>query len=50
VGAWLAKLDADPDAGGLRVDPRFFPNGDDFRGLPSGVLPVAGSSAQVGLG
>jgi selenium-binding protein 1 len=33
VGAWMAKLDADPEAGGLAVDPRFFPNGDDFRGL-----------------
>ncbi|MCP2261628.1 selenium-binding protein 1 [Streptoalloteichus tenebrarius] len=34
VGAWLAKLDTDPDAGGgLRVDERFFPRGEDFRGL-----------------
>jgi methanethiol oxidase len=33
VGAWAAKLDADQDAGGLSVDPRFFPNGDGFRGL-----------------
>ena len=33
VGAWVAKLDADPDRGGLAPDPRFFPNGDDFRGL-----------------
>ena len=32
VGAWVAKLDADLDAGGLTADPRFFPNGDDFRG------------------
>jgi methanethiol oxidase len=32
VGAWVAKLDAGQD-GGLTVDPRFFPNGDDFRGL-----------------
>jgi selenium-binding protein 1 len=33
VGAWAAKLDADPRAGGMAVDARFFPNGDDFRGL-----------------
>jgi selenium-binding protein 1 len=33
VGAWMAKLDADLDGGGLAADPRFFPNGDDFRGL-----------------
>jgi methanethiol oxidase len=32
VGAWMAKLDADPDRGGLTPDPGFFPNGDDFRG------------------
>ena len=33
VGAWAAKLDADPQAGGIAPDPRFFPNGEDFRGL-----------------
>jgi selenium-binding protein 1 len=33
VGAWAAKLDADPQAGGMALDARFFPNGDDFRGL-----------------
>ena len=27
VGAWMAKLDADVDAGGLTADPGFFPNG-----------------------
>jgi methanethiol oxidase len=32
VGAWLACIDADPDPGGIAVDPRFFPHGDDFRG------------------
>ena len=30
VGAWAVKLDADP-AGGLAIDPRFFPHGEDFR-------------------
>ncbi len=33
VGAWVAKLDTDPSRGGLAADPRFFPHGDDFRGL-----------------
>jgi selenium-binding protein 1 len=31
VGAWVAKLDAQP-GGGLVADPRFFPHGEDFRG------------------
>jgi selenium-binding protein 1 len=31
--AWAAKLDADLDSGGISPDQRFFPNGDDFRGL-----------------
>jgi methanethiol oxidase len=33
VGAWMAKLDADLDSGGITADVRFFPYGDDFRGL-----------------
>jgi selenium-binding protein 1 len=33
VGAWVAKLDADPSRGGLAADPRSFPHGDAFRGL-----------------
>jgi selenium-binding protein 1 len=33
VGAWMAKLDAGLDGGGLTPDARFFPGGDDFRGL-----------------
>jgi selenium-binding protein 1 len=33
VGAWMAKLDADLQDGGLSADPGFFPNGDDFGGL-----------------
>ena len=31
VGAWLAKIDV-ADDGGIALDPRFFPHGDDFRG------------------
>jgi methanethiol oxidase len=33
VGAWMAKIDADVDGGGLSADTRFFPHDDDFRGL-----------------
>ncbi len=33
VGAWMAKLDADLDHGGITPDERFFPHGGDFRGL-----------------
>ena len=33
VGAWLAKLDVDPERGGLTPDERFFPHGEEFRGL-----------------
>jgi methanethiol oxidase len=32
VGAWMARVDADIETGGMAVDPRFFPHGDDFRG------------------
>jgi hypothetical protein len=32
VRAWVARLDAVPGLG-LDIDPRFFPHGDDFRGL-----------------
>ena len=31
VGAWLAKIDV-ADGGGISLDPRFFPHGDEFRG------------------
>jgi hypothetical protein len=33
VGAWMARVDANTETGGMAVDPRFFPQGDDFRGL-----------------
>jgi methanethiol oxidase len=33
VGAWMARIDADIESGGMTLDPRFFPHGDDFRGL-----------------
>jgi selenium-binding protein 1 len=45
VGAWLAKLDADP-GGGLQVDEGFFPNGDDFRGLRVHQVRLQGGDAS----
>jgi selenium-binding protein 1 len=46
VGAWVAKLDADTERGGLAVDPRFFPNGDDFRGLRVHQTRLQGGDAS----
>lgn len=47
VGAWFAKLDTDPDSGGgLTVDERFFPNGDDFRGLRAHQVRLQGGDAS----
>ena len=46
VGAWMAKLDADPDTGGLSVDPGFFPNGDDFHGLRVHQTRLQGGDAS----
>jgi methanethiol oxidase len=47
VGAWMAKLDADPDpGGGLTVDPGFFPNGDDFGGLRVHQTRLEGGDAS----
>jgi methanethiol oxidase len=46
VGAWLAKLDADADRGGLAPDARFFPHGDDFRGLRVHQTRLQGGDAS----
>jgi selenium-binding protein 1 len=46
VGAWAAKLDADVDAGGVAVDRRFFPHGDDFRGLRVHQTRLQGGDAS----
>jgi methanethiol oxidase len=45
VGAWAAKLDVDP-AGGISVDPRFFPHGDEFRGLRAHQVRLQGGDAS----
>ena len=47
VGAWLAKLDTNPDqGGGLTADPSFFPNGDAFRGLRVHQTRLQGGDAS----
>jgi methanethiol oxidase len=47
VGAWMAKVDTDPDAGGgLRIDEGFFPHGDDFRGLRVHQVRLQGGDAS----
>ncbi len=32
VGSWMAKADIDTENGGMVLDERFFPHGEDFRG------------------
>ncbi|RKN37104.1 selenium-binding protein [Streptomyces hoynatensis] len=46
TGAWLAKLDADTERGGLRPDARFFPHGDAFGGLRVHQTHLAGGDAS----
>jgi selenium-binding protein 1 len=46
VGAWAAKLDADLEVGGIAADPRFFPHGDDFRGLRVHQTRLQGGDAS----
>jgi selenium-binding protein 1 len=46
VGAWLAKLDADTDRGGLAADIRFFPHSDDFRGMRVHQTRLQGGDAS----
>jgi len=45
VGAWMAKLDADP-AGGLTIDESFFPHGEEFRGLRVHQIRLQGGDAS----
>ncbi|MDI5939494.1 selenium-binding protein SBP56-related protein, partial [Micromonospora sp. DH15] len=46
VGAWLAKLDVDTEAGGLTPDARFFPRGEEFRGLRVHQTRLQGGDAS----
>ena len=46
VGAWAARIDADTSGGGMTVDHRFFPHGDDFRGLRVHQTRLQGGDAS----
>ena len=46
VGAWMAKIDTDPAAGGLTLDARFFPHGEEFRGLRVHQVRLQGGDAS----
>jgi methanethiol oxidase len=46
VGAWMAKLNADVSAGGLVPDTRFFPHGEDLRGLRVHQVRLQGGDAS----
>ena len=46
VGAWMAKVDVDPSAGGMSLDERFFPEGDAFRGRRVHQVRLQGGDAS----
>jgi methanethiol oxidase len=46
VGAWMARLDANTNGGGITPDPRFFPHGGDFRGLRVHQTRLQGGDAS----
>jgi len=45
VGAWMAKLDVNPD-GGIAFDERFFPDGEAFRGRRVHQVRLQGGDAS----
>ena len=45
VGAWVARIDA-TESGEMTLDPRFFPHGDDFRGLRVHQTRLQGGDAS----
>ena len=46
VGAWMAKVNANTDGGGMEIDANFFPHGDDFRGLRVHQTRLQGGDAS----
>jgi selenium-binding protein 1 len=46
VGAWMAKIDTDPSSGGLSIDERFFPNGEQWRGRRPHQVRLQGGDAS----
>ena len=45
VGAWMAKIDV-AEGGGMTLDPRFFPHGDEFRGRRVHQVRLQGGDAS----
>jgi methanethiol oxidase len=45
VGSWMAKVDVAPD-GGLSIDEKFFPHGDDFKGRRVHQVRLQGGDAS----
>ncbi|MGY1697681.1 selenium-binding protein SBP56-related protein [Geodermatophilus sp. SYSU D00814] len=45
-GSWMAKIDTDPQAGGMTLDERFFPSGSDWRGLRPHQVRLQGGDAS----
>ncbi len=45
VGSWMVKLDVDP-GGGMSVDERFFPHGEEFRGRRVHQVRLQGGDAS----
>ena len=45
-GFRLAKIDVDTENGGMTLDPRFFPHGDEFRGLRVHQTRLQGGDAS----
>jgi selenium-binding protein 1 len=46
VGAWMTRVDANAEDGGMSVDQKFFPHGDDFRGLRVHQTRLQGGDAS----
>jgi len=45
VGAWMARVEAD-DGGGMRLEERFFPHGEEFQGLRVHQTRLQGGDAS----
>jgi selenium-binding protein 1 len=42
----MARVNANTDTGGMTIEPRFFPNGGDFRGLRVHQVRLQGGDAS----
>jgi selenium-binding protein 1 len=42
----MAKVDANPEAGGMEIDPRFFPHDEDFGGRRVHQVRLQGGDAS----